>query len=69
MRKLIRSRTTGLFLTKESTWTNDVRQAEDYRGQAWPLAIARRLQLEKAEFYYLFGNEVNSRFNFAVRLG
>ena len=66
MRKLIRSTITGSFLTKECTWTNDVRQAEDFRG--YP-PLLKQLHLKDVEFYYIFGNEPSSRYNFAVPLG
>ena len=68
MRKLIRSKATKEFLTRDGTWTVDYHQAAIFEDQVRAFAVKRDLQLTGVEIYYLFGEKPDAQYDFAVAL-
>ncbi len=68
MLKLIRSQVTSDFLTKDGLWTDDVKKADSFDDVFSAQEAKRRLQLENVEFYYLFEEAPNPRYDFSVPL-
>jgi len=67
MRKLIRKKVTGAFLSKEGDWTHDAKEAADFLGK-WPNLnrFGQDAQHDEIEFYYWFGESVPSPYDFAI---
>jgi hypothetical protein len=69
MRKLIRSKSTGAFLTADRGWTNDLVSARGFLQASSAIEEARRLNLEDAEIYYSFSPVEVTPADFAIPLG
>ena len=68
IRKLVRCKVTNAFLTKDHTWTHNLREAEDFQDVRRIHVLQRELQLENVELYCLFGDEPDPRYDFALSL-
>ncbi len=70
MRKLIRDRETGQFLTDDCTWTTNKDQASDFIVNGKPLLNLYRHELGDIEWYYSFDDANNGRtdFDFTIKI-
>ncbi len=70
MRKFIRNRKTGAFLTDHCTWTPDKDQAADFMVNGKALANMYRHELGEIEWYYSFDDTNSGRtdFDFTVKI-
>ncbi len=68
MRTLIRSRTTKAFLTREGSWTENIRSGAQFHSHAKALVETQRLNLSNVELYYAFGEKRETPWDFAIPL-
>ena len=68
--KLIRSKATKSFLTKDGLWTNNVENAAHFHDRSLALAAARKFHLseEEVELYYLFNEHTPTQYDFTLPL-
>lgn len=68
MRKLIRSKHTRKFLTREGGWTDSVSSGWDFEAHSELYAAKKQLNLEEVELYYSFDEFHPSEYDFTVPL-
>ncbi len=70
MRKLIRDRKTGQFLTDDCTWTTNKDQASDFMVNGKALQNLYRHELGEIEWYYSFDDPRSGTtdFDFTIRI-
>ena len=69
MRKLIRSKTTRAFLTREGNWTNNFQKAWHFPDVSAALALNGQVSASEVELYYSFNPDRASRWDFALAGG
>ncbi len=68
MRKLLQSRATKKFLTVAGGWTRDIHRAADFIDTHQIRAAIVTFKLTRVQLYYLFHNDSECDYNFAVPL-
>jgi hypothetical protein len=68
MRKLIRSKATRHFLTKNGHWTSKVDYAALFPEGSMVSDAIKKFQLHDVELYYLFGKHGTSEYDFTIPL-
>ncbi len=68
MKKLVRSRVTGRFLTTAGKWTDLVSEAWQCEDIIEAITTTQGLPFKDVEIYYLFQAGEPSRYDFAVRV-
>ena len=66
MRRLIRSRRTQAFLTRQGAWTCELAKAAAFDNSATLLEAVRRFELHDVETYYSFHEHQPSQWDFAI---
>lgn len=66
--KLIRSKATRAFLTKDGQWTAHVQNAARFTDLSLARAAMQQFQLHDVELYYFFGDGSLTRYDFAIPL-
>jgi hypothetical protein len=67
VRKLIRSKSTGAFLTSRGTWTDSLAAAWQFSNYDEALAMAERWELEDPEIYFSFESQP-STWDFTIQV-
>ncbi len=68
MKRLIRNKTTGAFLTQDGKWTDDFHKAWDLPEYRQAFALRDQLGLRDVEVFYCYDDEATSETNFTVSL-
>ena len=68
LKKLIRSKATGSFLTKDGAWTADMAEASNFAGGAATTEARTKFQLVDCEIYYAFEDRSVSQYDFTIPL-
>jgi hypothetical protein len=68
MRKLIRSKSTGAFLTVDEGWANDLASAREFTEERQAIEAAQRLRLKGVELYYSFRSIEVAPWDFTIPL-
>lgn len=66
MRKLLRCKRTGAFLSNDGTWTHDIHKALTLSLPAPPEGLRNREQGEEFEIYYSFDDFCVSQYDFSL---